>query len=360
MSSGRKIPPNVHNSQRNPAMPPNRPQSQRQGVVQPKAAVPQSSKRETPPRPTPPPVYRPEHRKVVQPKIAPCAPTRKPATPPPVCRPHTTHGLLQPEKDKSVAERPSPRALACKPAAQKPAPVAQPKAANHSKGTVGKSSPTLYVASRGPNVVQRATVSLVGSAPMRGFQSNATSGRVIQRATVHAHVGYVAAATFTELTNMMAAIGGGAATGGGEVALAALIAGAAAVLPANNQDTVALGDDGLGNGAASLLAVGSAAFQAATGAGQRVARGPFHGEMAAVHHGFDDAVAASQDCCIFCYGYMAFHGVDHQALRANPWPNTQWTHPTMGFRLSSGAQFLAVGNAVRINHAGVDHYWQGH
>jgi hypothetical protein len=237
----------------------------------------------------------------------------------------------------------------------------QPKAANHSKGPVGKSSPTLYAAPRGPNVVQRATVSLLGGAPVRGFQSNATSGRVIQRATVHAYIGHVAPATFAELTNMMAAIGGGAATGGGEVALAGLIAGAAAALPANNQDTVALGDDGNGNGAASLLAVGSVALQNATGAGQRVARGAYHGEMAAVHQGFDDAVAASQDCCIFCYGYMAFHGVDHQALRApNPWPNTQWTHPGMGFRLSSGAQFLAVGNAVRINHVGVDHYWQVH
>jgi hypothetical protein len=227
---------------------------------------------------------------------------------------------------------------------------------NQSKGQAVKSSPALYTAPRGPNVVQRATVSLVFGEPVRGFLANARTGGVIQRATVHAHVGLVAGATFTELTNMMAAVGVGGATGGAELALAALVAAAGAALPPNAQDTVALGANAVGN----HLAVGSQAFQLAVGAPQRVARGAYHGEMAAVHHGYNAAVAASQDCCIFCYGYLAANGIAHQALRANPWPNTQWTHPTMGFSLSSGGQFLAVGNAVRINHAGQDHYWQVH
>jgi hypothetical protein len=109
-----------------------------------------------------------------------------------------------------------------------------------------------------------------------------------------------------------------------------------------------------------MLAVGSEAFRAAVGAPLRVARGIYHGEMAAVNNGYTNAVAASQDCCIFCYGYLAHHGIAHQALRANPFPHTQWSHPTMGFRISSGGQFLAVGNAVRIHHAGVDSYWQVH
>ena len=156
---------------------------------------------------------------------------------------------------------------------------------------------------------------------------------------------------------MMGAVGVGAATGGAEVALAATIAGAAAALPADAQDTVALA----ANAGGALLAVGSVAFQGAVGAPLRVARGAYHGEMAAVHNGYTAAVAASQNCCIFCYGYLAYRGIPHQALRApNPWPNTQWTHPTMGFHLSSGAQFLAVGTAVRINHGGHDHYWQVH
>lgn len=353
MSTRGKIPRGAPNTRPKPDPAPNRRPAQRSSVAQPKAVA------------APPPVYRPEQKKIVQPKGAAGARTRQTPEPPPAYRPHPAPGLLQAKKPKSESGGASPRVAVSR---QPP----QTKATNHSTDLLTKRTPTLHpappprTAPRGPNVVQRATVSLVVGTPTRGAQSNVSRGRVIQRATVHAHIGAAPALVFTELTNMMAAVGGGAATGGAEVALAALIAGAAGALPVGNQDTIALATNAGGN----QLAVGSVAFQNAVAAQNalvgapapaRIARGIYHGEMAAVHAGFAAAVAASQNCCIFCYGYLALNGIPHQALRApNPFPHTQWSHPVMGFRLSSGAQHLAVGIAVRIHHAGVDSYWQVH
>jgi len=50
------------------------------------------------------------------------------------------------------------------------------------------------------------------------------------------------------------------------------------------------------------------------------------------------AVAATQDNCAFCHGYLRKEGKEHQSVRDSPAPKG-WIHPTMGFTLKqvSGA-----------------------
>ena len=80
------------------------------------------------------------------------------------------------------------------------------------------------------------------------------------------------------------------------------------------------------------------------------------GILQAEREGYDAAIYATQDCCIFCYGYLALNNIAHQALREDPWPTTMWRHPNNLFRLASG--YAAIGNLISNTHNGTSRYWQ--
>lgn len=68
------------------------------------------------------------------------------------------------------------------------------------------------------------------------------------------------------------------------------------------------------------------------------------------------AISATQDCCLFCYGYLASRNYEHPALRTNVWPNTGWTHPQNGFRLLTGAS--VTGNVISVTFRGETRQFQ--
>lgn len=59
-----------------------------------------------------------------------------------------------------------------------------------------------------------------------------------------------------------------------------------------------------------------------------------HGESTIVKEagGAVSAVAATQDCCLFCYGYLESQAIGHQGLRDSPFPKG-WIHPAGTFTL---------------------------
>lgn len=91
---------------------------------------------------------------------------------------------------------------------------------------------------------------------------------------------------------------------------------------------------GLANYAGGNFAIGSAAFAAAAGAqhlGGREDRE--HAEIGFVaNRGIPNSVWTTQDCCLFCFGYLDAMGIQHLPLRAVPFPQA-WTHPTDGWQI---------------------------
>jgi len=176
-----------------------------------------------------------------------------------------------------------------------------------------------------------------------------SSNKILQRATVERVQGNIHPTALAEITAIMEAVGEGNATEGREAALGALVR----VAPQpGSQQTYSLGEDTEGQ----RVAIGSEAFRVAVGAGKRVSRGLYHAEMRAVREGCNAAIYATQDCCIFCYGYLARNNIAHQALREDPWPTTMWRHPNNFFTLASG--YAAIGNLIIITHNGTSRYWQ--
>jgi hypothetical protein len=68
------------------------------------------------------------------------------------------------------------------------------------------------------------------------------------------------------------------------------------------------------------------------------------------------AIYSTQDCCLFCYGYLASRGYQHPPLRTNPWPKTGWTHPQNNFKLMTGSSVL--GAVLKITFNGDTRYFQ--
>jgi len=83
-----------------------------------------------------------------------------------------------------------------------------------------------------------------------------------------------------------------------------------------------------------LFALGSQAFANAAGATRLGARAPReHAEMSfIINQGAPNSVWTTQDCCLFCFGYLDTQGIPHLPLRAHPFPQA-WTHPTQGWQI---------------------------
>lgn len=84
-----------------------------------------------------------------------------------------------------------------------------------------------------------------------------------------------------------------------------------------------------------LFALGSQAFADAAGATRLGARAPReHAEISfIVNRGAaPTSVWSTQDCCLFCFGYLDAQNIPHLPLRANPFPQA-WTHPTQGWQI---------------------------
>lgn len=126
--------------------------------------------------------------------------------------------------------------------------------------------------------------------------------------------------------------------------------------PGGNQDTFALGAPSymsLRSGTVYLpvrtISIGSRAFANHTGSTWLGRRGDYHAEMKMAQELPPmSSILATQGCCLFCYGYSRLYGLGHGTLRDNIWPNTQWTHPTMGFHIHAGPS--AVGINIHINY----------
>ena len=112
-----------------------------------------------------------------------------------------------------------------------------------------------------------------------------------------------------------------------------------------SQGTYAVGASSYSEGVMTMGTVGTASFGSAMeneakmdfsvsqeDLGQR--ESCVHGEIGLItaFPGFQ-AVLATQDCCLFCYGLLESRGYAHQKLRAAVWPQTGWTHDYMGFTL---------------------------
>ncbi|HAE59517.1 MAG TPA: hypothetical protein DCG54_08425 [Anaerolineae bacterium] len=83
-----------------------------------------------------------------------------------------------------------------------------------------------------------------------------------------------------------------------------------------------------------IFAIGSQAFANAAGATQLGGRAPReHAEISfIINRGAPTTVWTTQDCCLFCFGYLDTQGIPHLPLRGNPFPQA-WTHPTQGWQI---------------------------
>lgn len=123
-----------------------------------------------------------------------------------------------------------------------------------------------------------------------------------------------------------------------------------------SQDTWAAGAIGAGT-YMSFYAVGNSNWAEEMGAVYLGSRQDYHAEMAIVSDRPGvRAVFATQDCCIFCYGYLALYNYQHQGLRDDPWPKTGWKHPHGLFKLIAGA--AALGPLVTISYGGENRTYQ--
>jgi hypothetical protein len=104
---------------------------------------------------------------------------------------------------------------------------------------------------------------------------------------------------------------------------------------------------GLANYNDGIFALGSQAFATAAGATRLGNRAPReHSEISFIStRGVPNSVWTTQDCCLFCFGYLDTLGIPHLPLRAQPFPQA-WTHPTLGWQI------------VRRNPYGNTQYWQ--
>lgn len=104
---------------------------------------------------------------------------------------------------------------------------------------------------------------------------------------------------------------------------------------------------GLANYNDGIFALGSQAFATAAGATRLGNRAPReHSEISFIsNRGVPNSVWTTQDCCLFCFGYLDTQGIPHLPLRAQPFPQA-WTHPTQGWQI------------VRRNPYGNTQYWQ--
>jgi hypothetical protein len=133
-------------------------------------------------------------------------------------------------------------------------------------------------------------------------------------------------------------------------------------MPASSDETYAIGTNGAtvflsgsGNFVKAAMKVvkdiGALAFEDIGG------RGNFsHGESHIIQSAPSvTAIAATQDCCLFCYGFLRKSGKDHQGLRAHPFPKG-WIHPVMGFKLTrvSSRMFVPKGLILLITLEGED------
>ena len=107
--------------------------------------------------------------------------------------------------------------------------------------------------------------------------------------------------------------------------------------PKNSEGTYALGKHDT-----SILSTGSGTFESEVEENTPLAytvkklgnREDFiHGETTIVKDSSAvTAVAATQLCCLFCYGFLELKGIGHQALRPSPFPKG-WIHPSGTFTL---------------------------
>jgi hypothetical protein len=83
-----------------------------------------------------------------------------------------------------------------------------------------------------------------------------------------------------------------------------------------------------------LFALGSQEFATAAGATRLGARAPReHAEISFIsNRGVPNRVWTTQDCCLFCFGYLDTQHIPHLPLRTNPFPQA-WTHPTGGWQI---------------------------
>jgi hypothetical protein len=191
--------------------------------------------------------------------------------------------------------------------------------------------------------------------------------RMLQRAGVTARQGQIPDAWLTELRNIVTAAEN--STGSTfQFTLPGRFTSAQG--PTNTQQTFALGGTYYQLGAipggqtVSLIgpssAFGSQKFATSVKSSEWLGnrQSAMHGEMALVEaKGVEniDWAYATQDNCLFCHGYLEMHGIQHQGLRPDPWPQ-MWRHPDGLFKLQAGN--AAVGRVVEIEFRGQRRLYQ--
>lgn len=70
------------------------------------------------------------------------------------------------------------------------------------------------------------------------------------------------------------------------------------------------------------------------------------------------SVAATQDNCLFCYGFLETQNISHQRLRDSPFPKG-WIHPSLKFKLTlTSPQYGPKGMLVWITFAGEERLYR--
>lgn len=197
----------------------------------------------------------------------------------------------------------------------------------------------------------------------RVFQRNSINNSVIQLASVGLVSGNVSQDILDEVQRIVQAAENAGGTRSNDHTLLDKIEEKKSSVSKNfqvgSQSTWGVAAIQLENSAPYLVTVGQANWANAMGSNDHLKGRPstLHAEMALVaERPGVVAISATQDCCLFCYGYLASRSYEHPALRSNVWPNTGWTHPQDGFKLLTGGS--AVGNVISVNYKGTTRQFQ--
>jgi len=225
----------------------------------------------------------------------------------------------------------------------------------------GRAQPGAAAGNRLPDVLLKLQRTAGNRAVARALQAN---GRVLQRASVTTYNGAVSQEWLTELRNIVQAAEN---SPGATFQFTVPDRFQSAQGPSNTQQTYALGGSYFSREMPSgqtlsvigpSSAVGTEKYATSVKSSEWLGnrQSGMHGEMALIaEKGEVGWTYATQDNCLFCHGYLQLNGIQHQALRTDPWPQ-MWRHPLRMFTLQAGS--AAVGNVVDIEFRGQHRQYQ--